>query len=336
MSSPLRGVASTKLLSSGGNGAVYKATFSDGATGILKIPKGVSKDNLMYEYLAGSKLNQLRHIFPQFIETKHIFYYEQSLGNPPDLHRLRNLSPHTPSEGCRTAGHQALLIKEVNGPSLKSKLRDEHFLVNDLAAVLFQIYYTLDALKHDFTHFDLHSENVLLDNPVGKPMLFRYIAFNPPIEFISNFMPKIIDYGRAFVKGIDLSGLSSPSCNTTECAPEGRHCGFTYYHHEFQDVTKPNVSQDLRLLVNLPGKWAEFSKHVRFGYNVPPHKVRFTTQEQKVGEWPKRIVNVTDALSALKHLVSLTKKPYGAIVEISGNGEYKFIRQNGGRRTRRR
>jgi hypothetical protein len=336
--SPLRGVGSTKLLSEGGNGSVFKVTFQDGESGILKIPKGVSKDNLMYEYLAGMKLNHLRHIFPQFIETKHVFYYNDSLGHPPDLARLRNLAPHNPSQGCRTAGHQALLIKEVKGPSLKSKLNDTNFLNDDLAGVLFQIYYTLDTLKHEFTHYDLHPANVLLDNPAGgKPMLFRYTAFQPPIEFTCRYVPKIIDYGRAFVKGIDLSGLASPSCNTPECAPEGRHCGFTYYHHEFQDVTKANVSQDLRLLVGLTGPWAGLSHKTQFGYHVPERKVRFTTEEQPVGQWPHRIVNVTDALAALRERLPAKKMGYAAVFEINGSTEYSYTpTQAGGTRRRRR
>jgi hypothetical protein len=176
-----------------------------------------------------------------------------------------------------------------------------------------------------------------LDNPInGRPILFRYTEFNPPIEFVSRFIPKIIDYGRSFVRGIDLSDLSSPSCNTSECAPEGRNCGFTYYHHEFQDVTKPNVSQDLRLLVHLPGEWAAFSKRVLFGYHVPERKVRFTTEEQKNGQWPDRIVNVTDALTAFTHLLPPKKSDYSAIIEISGNSEYKFIRKGGGKKRTKR
>jgi len=324
---------------------VYKVIYTDGATGILKIPKGAGKDNLMYEYLAGVKLNQLRHVFPQFIETKHVYYYSDSLGNPPDMNRLHNLTPHNPENGCRTAGHQALLIKEVDGPSLKTKLNDSDFLAHDLAGVLFQIYYTLHMLKHEFTHYDLHSSNILLDNPVGgKPMLFRYTAYDPPIEFVCRYVPKIIDYGRAFVKGIDLSGLESSTCNTPDCEPDGKQCGFTYYHHEFQDVTKANVSQDLRLLVNLPGPWASLSHKVRFGYHVPEKKVRFTTEEHKVGQWPRRIVNVTDALAALTARLPSKKSSYAAIFTINGTpsgdgrrGEYKFVlAQAGGTRRKKR
>jgi serine/threonine protein kinase len=327
MSSPLRGVESTKLIAEGGNGSVYKVAYRDGASGILKIPKGSKKDNLMYEYLVGSKLNHYRHVFPQFIETKHVFYYDRGLGDPPDLRLLRNLTPHDPAQGCRTAGHQALLIKEVNGPSLRTMLRDERFLEEDLFGVLFQIYFTLHRLKHEFTHYDLHAENVLLDNPVGgKPMLFRYTTFNPPIEFACHYVAKIIDYGRAFVTGVDLSGLSSPSCNTPECAPEGRECGYKFYHiNEFQDFSKANVSQDLRLLVGLPGMWADFSRKVRFGYHVPEKKIRFTTEEHVKGQWPQKIVNVSDAFRALCMLLPpKTKEKIYAVFEISGRDEYKF------------
>jgi serine/threonine protein kinase len=339
--SPLQGVESIKLISQGGNGSIYKVKFNNGQRGILKIPKGVSKDNLMYEYLAGMKLNHLRFIFPQFIETKNVFYYDDSLGHPPDLELLKTLAPHDPQHGCRTAGHQALLLKEVNGPTLKSMMKDAHFLKHDLAGVLFQIYYALHKLKYSFTHFDLHRENVLLSNPlkrgdVNPPLLFRYTEFNPPIEFVCHYLPKMIDYGRAFVKGIDLSGLTTPSCNTPECKPQGRHCGFTYYHHQYQDITKPNVSQDLRLITSLPGSWAEMSRKVQFGYNVPEFKKRFTTQEMRVGQWPHRIVNVTDALKELMKKVKEQGRSE-AFFEISGDKEYKYVvQQRGGTKRVRR
>ena len=334
----IRIAPSAKLISEGGNGSVYKIAFGDGQTGILKIPKGISKDNLMYEYMAGIKLNELRHVFPQFIETKHVYHFNESLGTPPNLNRLLDLSPHDPAHGCMTAGHQALLIKEVSGPSLKSKLTDAEFVKNDLAGVLYQIYYTLDALKHEFTHFDLHARNVLLDNRAnGRPMLFRY----PGVEFVCRYVPKIIDYGRAFVKGVDLSGLNSPSCNTPECAPNGKHCGFTYYHHEFQDITKPNVSQDLRLLVNLPGPFSSLSRMVRFGYHVPDRKKKFTTEEQFVGQWPRGIVNVTDALAAIKQKLPVNIGSYAAIFTIDPgpnlNKEYIFkLSGTGGTRRKRK
>ena len=205
--------------------------------------------------------------------------------------------------------------------------------------MLYQTYYTLDALKHEFTHFDLHPSNVLLENYAnGRPMLFKYPG---GVEFVCRYVPKIIDYGRAFVKGVDLSGLNSPSCNTTECAPNGKHCGFTYYHHEFQDITKPNVSQDLRLLVNLPGPFSSLSKMVRFGFHVPDRKKKFTTEEQVVGQWPLGIVNVTDALAAIKQKLPVNIGSYAAIFTIDPgpylNKEYTFTKMGiGGSRRKRK
>jgi len=314
--------AKTARIAEGANGNAYKVMFADGSTGVLKVQKGAGKDNLMYEFLVGEKLNVLRFRFPQFIETKDIYYYHDS--KLSELRELEVLEPHSLDRGCRTAGRQALLIKHVNGATLKSFMSDPEFLKNELVGVLFQIYYTLYKLQHVFTHYDLHKSNVLLDTPTnGKPILFRYTEFTPPVEFTCRFVPKIIDYGRAYMEGVDFSKLWGLACNTAACAPQGRKCGFNYYNSEYQNYTRPNVSQDLRLLVGLPDPFAWLSGMVVYGNNVPEKKVRYTTQEIVTPQYPVSIVNVDDAFHALYDLVlEQNLREHTAVITISGSDPY--------------
>jgi hypothetical protein len=71
---------------------------------------------------------------------------------------------------------------------------------NELKYILFQIYYTLVYLENEFTHYDLHWENILLH----KLSYNTYIEYNyilndgTLINFKSKYIVKIIDYGRSF------------------------------------------------------------------------------------------------------------------------------------------
>jgi len=314
--------AKTSRIAEGANGTAYKVEFADGTLGVLKVQKGAMKDNLMYEYLVGEKLNALRFFFPQFIETRDIYFFSQA--HLRTLTELKALEPHKLEKGCRTAGHQALLLKHVNGASLKSYMGDTTFLKRELPGVLFQIYYTLLKLKDEFTHYDLHKSNVILDAPSnGKPILFRYTEFTPPIEFTCRYVPKIIDYGRAYINGIDFSGLNMPECNKPVCAPHGKRCGFNYYNSEYQNYRLPNISQDLRLLTGLPEPYAWLSEMVLFGHGVPPEKIRYTTLQMKTPEYPSRIVNLDDAFQMLQSLVEQEPlRRHTAVVTISGDQPY--------------
>ena len=321
-------VLSTKKISEGGNGATFKIKFRDGDTGVLKVQKGSGKDNLMYEYIAGLKINLLRDTFPHFVETKNIYYSQ----GPITINTLMELQPHNVRNGCMTAGHQALLLKEVHGITLNEHLHDPKFIKNDLAGVLFQIYFMLNVLQNEFTHYDLHSANVLLD-PVanGQPILLRYTAFNPPIEFTCKYVPRVIDYGRCFIRGIDLSGLNASECNNPMCGIEGKKCGFVYIHHAYQDASKRNVSQDLRLIKKLPAPLDKISSIVQFGpnvplekrtYEIPPEKQKYATQEQTVSLYPKAIVNVTDAMHAFLAYPKPRSRRYAMKLELDGISPY--------------
>ena len=80
------------------------------------------------------------------------------------------------------------------------------FSIDEIAitiTILFQVYFTLAQLKDNFTHYDLHTENVLLYIPNDKKYIeyhYHDISGGNITTFKSKYMVKIIDYGRCFFK----------------------------------------------------------------------------------------------------------------------------------------
>ena len=138
----------------------------------------------------------------------------------------------------------------------------------DLASCLYQVYYCLNDIKDFYTHYDLHTSNIL----IYEPMKNKYINYHfydrntdrPPCTFKSRYVVKIIDYGRSFIKD-PITGKSSatlyaklsqePLCNQN-----------TNYHGDqsgYQWLEPPNTNlnaisssvnnpyMDLRALLNV-------------------------------------------------------------------------------------
>jgi len=126
---------------------------------------------------------------------------------------------------------------------------------NDLHYVLFIIYHTLASISKTFTHYDLHTNNVLLFEPTpGKYIHYHYhLSGGEMVEFKCPFIPKIIDYGRSFFDNGNVTSatIKNKICNTVECNPNcGENVGFTWsgLSHLIIYPEKKNESHDLRLL----------------------------------------------------------------------------------------
>jgi hypothetical protein len=78
----------------------------------------------------------------------------------------------------------------------------------DLVTLLYQIYFVLNILKHNYTHYDLHSENVglykLYDG--NKYIIMHYHKIDGIIiSFKTENIAKIIDYGRNYFSTTTIS-----------------------------------------------------------------------------------------------------------------------------------
>jgi hypothetical protein len=205
--------------------------------------------------------------------------------------------------------------------------------------VLLQIYFVLNVLKNEYTHYDLHAGNAFLYKPyLGERYIEMSYHFNDgtTIKFPTEYIAKIIDYGRNFfhntktdVKSQDLFDKFCYNCEAPECVPKGLQpnglfrygCGpgSGIYTGEYGLApgsmhyimpNRRNVSHDLRLIttspmlrvalndLNIRPTYPNFAVNYALQYGTPEVKdVTFTTNH--------RIRNVTDMVLFLKEKVPL-------------------------------
>ena len=268
---------------------------------VLKSSRMREADNLLYEYWVGKQyINYLIPRFPCFLETFNIYEYKLNLhelmlnGNgaivkkfdyDTYLHKINvdnkksiqsyknmeeviNLSCTDPTKLC-------ILIQHMDSPlsfeSFVIKLLIETnkstiiMLFIELIHILLQIYLPLGKLMNEFSHNDLHMNNVLLYKvPDNNYIQLTYVLEDgTKYSFNTCFIAKIIDYGRCFFK-MDSENSSKiffkKIQNNKVCIDKNIHRGMqTQYGYgwfdEFLDYDNyyissliGNISKDLWLI----------------------------------------------------------------------------------------
>ena len=339
-------------LSSGINGEVLKVLFERykyKVWTILKIMKndGKNPDNLIYEYIVGKFLiNKYYKRFPCFLETYGFIFNDQikDIKYNKKFFNIQNIEIPEIKKwlkyGCTSEKYFGLVIEYVKNPkTLYENLIRPIFWYKNLLIVLFQIYYTLFLLKDVFTHYDLHMKNVLIFEPKKKHYIqYHYHYRGEVISFKSNYIVKIIDYGRCgFVNNEDhitSNDIYNDLCNIRECnqtnaSPCGARKGFYISipdsNNHYITPRKLNNSSDLRLLksisnyfikhVNQLKKYTiQFTEKDRENIYLLFKKIKFIdkygTQEDKTSGLTESldtpsINNITDAFFILKKLLQL-------------------------------
>ena len=244
---------------------------------VLKSSSTEKSDNLMYEHDIGVEIN--KHFlkkYPCFVETYGWYKYKQSYDRvilrgstgKVDLHSLltKQSGDFDVAGSCSDPLATCILIQHIkDAVSIGDKLQDPDFLTNDLLYSLYQVYLPLSKLNDQFTHYDLHDNNVILYKPVdGKYLEYHYHnADGTVVNFKSQYILKIIDYGRSFINiGPSGRGLSKnyrqELCDVPECNVNDDECGekegYSWLEPEqneenhFISSSIRNRSHDLRLL----------------------------------------------------------------------------------------
>jgi hypothetical protein len=246
----------------------------------LKHSLDTDADNLLYEYYVGKYINKQITRFSCFIETYGVFVNKidniKNIIQTKDLQtHLQNISEHNNQYqiSCKYSNRLSILIQHINTKkTLGDMIQNKQFNQTELLYVLFQIYMPLMCLQEEFTHYDLHMNNVLVYEPINDQYIeYHYIIDNnTTIRFKSKYLVKIIDYGRCFFK-YDKSDNSEKIlekickekyCNfkkertvTEKC---GNYSGYTFLNNKKFDEndfhivsTKCNQSHDLQLFTNL-------------------------------------------------------------------------------------
>jgi hypothetical protein len=249
------------------------------AYAILKSSINETSDNLMYEYEVGKNLiNYYTQVFPCFVETYALFNLYGDINKLQkqkvlSVNEFKNLNLIEQNihylDACREPIRVCILTQHIKDPLSFEDLYKSNFSASELnyelPNLLYQIYMPLAVLANDFTHYDLHSGNVLLYGPLihQESQENGYIDFhyhlnnNLIIQFPSRYIAKIIDYGRAYYRNDSINASSSNTyqeiCNIRECDPDcGKYKGFKYLTKkplpdEFVASRFKNISHDLRL-----------------------------------------------------------------------------------------
>ena len=172
-------------------GFIYNTKFlSEDIEVIIKVPKETSGfQSLLREYFLGiSIINKLRYRIPTFVYTLGAFIC-------PEPNPSSNAKPV-----CKTNNQETLyvLYENIKGNSVKTLLTENRLTFEDWLKIFVQLLLSLEvAQEHtDFTHFDLHTGNVM----VREGFNFNYTI---PIGNTSynitlpDLAPTIIDFGMS-------------------------------------------------------------------------------------------------------------------------------------------
>lgn len=248
------------------------------ANAVLKSAKTGDSDNLLYEYLVGVKyVNRVVKLFPCFVETYGFYYYDTPISwdffknniivDPTELRHLTLQHDINYVNACIKSIFGSVLIQHINNAlTLREMCAIPNFITNDLIYILFIIYHSLSSMSTSFTHYDLHTSNVLIYKPIDNHYMeyhYHYID-GTTNSFFSSYIPKMIDYGHSYFNNGNVNSLKiyEKICNTRECDPKcGDDFGFTWLDpvpHYGISSSQKNESHDLRLLNDL--KFAPYIK----------------------------------------------------------------------------
>ena len=295
------------------NGFVVELPFTRGgytAHGVLKSSATEEADNLFYEAFVGIFINKLTELYPCFVETYASYFYkdktiynklkEGSSVNKDEL--VKGLIENKPlsyntilkqsllKESCYQSQYFAVLIQHIKGVTsiqdqMVSLRSDKDFFTVHLITYLFQVYCPLSIMANDFTHYDLHTNNVLIYTPsecnhnktISYSSSDKYIRMiyhysdGSDVEFNTFGISKIIDYGKCYINDTSAKITSKKFYHELcKASPPHSTCGYDYGYSGLEEEDpygsyhyicsqKRNMSHDMRLINiiwNTPGKYS--------------------------------------------------------------------------------
>ena len=304
----------------------------------LKSSLRASADNLAYEYLVGEYINEQAKRVPCFIDTYGLFKYTSTIQqervktNHLDLSTLVPIKPYQFNTVCQYSKLICVLTQHIpNATSMHSMAKSTSFLMHDAIYAYYQVYFTLHQLRHTFTHYDLHGQNVLLYIPVVDGYIqYHYHLPSGDVIFKTKYMVKIIDYGRSFFPGAKnyyhMGLCQTPECNLGVPYNCGASQGLSWLDQNPADRSSyyinslyKNESHDLRLLKYCYEHFYDhrIAPHIQKAYflnNYPEVTPLFDLFEQvtyldtygtpeNLRHESNKINNVSDAELRFRHLI---------------------------------
>ena len=233
------------------------------AFAVLKSAKNNLADNMMYEFRVGLFLNKMSPMYPCFLQTYGLYRYvsvdaweaadKKNMDATTISTMLRPIQVNW-KRACNDNTRLCYLMQHIGGCTEVSKIMkaDNHHL---MFPILYQVYYALFHMRENFTHYDLHWNNVVLYTPkAGEYIQYHYETEGGVVSFKSLYLVKIIDYGRAYFNDGDENSKSiyDEICKRKNCETVcGDERGFRYFKENsvhWVVTQKKNESHDLRFL----------------------------------------------------------------------------------------
>lgn len=342
----------------------------------LKCSRKATSDNLFYEYYVGKYfINNYIKKLPCFVETYNLCEFKNNedyidVEKSIESNTLTSAAINTkinlidPDDkrvdlfdySCLKNKLLCVLIQHFDkfisfGHEYKNNFQNIKY---DIYNLLFQTYYGLCYLGANYTHYDLHMGNVFLYKPFdgNTCILMRYHRNNKVFEFKSEYVVKIIDYGRNYFNNGNITSatiVSEKICKAMNCKPFcGQDVGYGIIKGDIDDNNynkkmandpdynfywinplKPNISHDLRFVANLNETLSPS------GVDNVKYDHRFGTREVKGGNENdiKNIYNLLERLQTVIEIFNKTRneKKYaswkvGATMDIYDDGsDYNFV-----------
>lgn len=236
------------------NGNLVKLTVQN-KDYLLKTPQAKKQDfnadNLMYEYVIGLFLNKYVEQFPSIVRT--LTLLDIVKGNV-----INNDALDITAETCEKVNDFALITDFFDDSQTLEQLLDndvkDEISFADLAKIYYQIYGPLAALYGHFSHNDLHLNNIMVKT-LSTPVTFIYKSNEKTVTFTTNYLAKMIDYGRGRIDGISLKDFFYPDGipETTNL----RICGLyhvLYHRPDEKELAMDNLKDILGFLETEIGK----------------------------------------------------------------------------------
>lgn len=180
-------------------GWVYNANiFNTSFEIIIKTPKDPVADlsSILREYaIANIEINKLRYIIPTFMYTFDFF-----MCNPPDKNTgLLNINDMC-NDSSKTKSVY-IITEKIEGYTINDLIKNNKVDFNDWLFIFLQILLSLEIAqrKLEFTHFDLHTGNVIVQTTKNISYDINIDQNRYSIQN-SKLSPVIIDFGLSTVK----------------------------------------------------------------------------------------------------------------------------------------
>jgi hypothetical protein len=245
------------------NGFIRKLTYlSEGNrySVVLKSNVNDESDNLIYEYLVGLCINEFSRYYPCFAKSYMVGIYSNQANKQvfQNIHHLEDLQNNFDTyiqrldtddlnqivrTGCRNNENICLFTQflpiEMDLSYFLNHIRvNEHNKLYDLAIILHITYSLLSSLADYFTHYDLHTQNIVLVKiPNNQYVNIRlHLADGVTIvNYKTIYIPVLIDYGHIFANCKNLNRLLNSSDEIIQTA-----CDYDNFNPSFAERSCPN------------------------------------------------------------------------------------------------